>query len=212
MNIPAALVAGLLSGAAIATQFGAVSALLVETAVIAGPRRAAAAGLGVASVDFAYAALAVGTGAAARAVLASHEAELKAAAALALAFIAVRGLRSIIRDPPPPGAADSGRTLGATRGSLAARDQYLRFVVLTAINPLTIVYFASVATSVSLGGMPSRLVFVIGAGGASALWHLSLALAAGRAARRLTPAIQRVISIAGRLLVLAVAVRLALAV
>src|SRR3984957_17998923 len=129
MNVSAALVAGLLAGGAIATQFGAVSALLLETAVVAGPRRAAAAGLGVASVDFAYVALAVGAGAAARVVLASHEAELKATAALALMFIAVRGLRSIIRDPVEP-------RVGATRRSLPARDQYLRFVALTAINPL----------------------------------------------------------------------------
>src|SRR3984957_19972205 len=126
MNVSAALVAGLLAGGAIATQFGAVSALLLETAVVAGPRRAAAAGLGLASVDFAYAALAVGAGAAARVVLASHEAELKAAAALALMFIAVRGLRSIIRDPARPRAA-SEPTVHATRRSLPARAQYLRF-------------------------------------------------------------------------------------
>ena len=207
----AALVAGLVSGGAIATQFGAVSALLLETAVVAGPRRAAAAGLGVASVDLAYAALAGGAGAAARVGLASHEAELKAAATLALMFIAVRGLRSIIRDPARPRASASEPTIGATRRSLPAREQYLRFAALTAINPLTIVYFASVATSVSLGRVLSRFAFVIGAGGASAVWHLSLTLAAGHAGRRLTPAIQRVISIVGRLVVLAIAVRLALA-
>jgi threonine/homoserine/homoserine lactone efflux protein len=211
MNVPAALVAGLLSGGAIAAQFGAVSALLLETAVVAGPRRAAAAAIGVASVDCAYAALAVGAGAAARGVLASHEVELKAAAAPALMFIAVRGLRSIIRDPARLRAAASETTVGTTRRSPPARDQYLRFVALTAINPLTIVYFASVATSVSLGRVLSRFVFVIGAGGASVLWHLSLTLAAGHAGRRLTPAIQRAISIVGRLVVLAIAFRLALA-
>jgi threonine/homoserine/homoserine lactone efflux protein len=211
MNVPAALFAGLLAGGAIATQFGAVSALLLETAVVAGPRRAAAAGLGVASVDLAYAALAVGAGAAARVVLAGHEAELRAAAALALMFTAFRGIRSIIRDPARPRAAASEPTVGATRRSLPARDQYLRFVALTAINPLTIVYFASVATSVSLRGVPSRFAFVVGAGGASAVWHLSLSLAAGHVGRRLTPAIQRAISILGRLVVLTVAVRLALA-
>jgi threonine/homoserine/homoserine lactone efflux protein len=210
MNVPAALVAGLLSGAAIATQFGAVSALLLETAVVAGPRRAAAAGLGIASVDFVYAAFAVGAGAAGRVVLASHEADLKAAAAPALMFIAVRGLWSIIRDPARQWAATSETTVGATRQSLAARDQYLRFVALTAINPLTIVYFASVATSVSLGRALSRFAFVIGVGGASAVWHLSLTLAAGHAGLRLTPAIQRAISIVGRLVVLAIAVRLAI--
>jgi threonine/homoserine/homoserine lactone efflux protein len=211
MNVPAALVAGLLSGGAIATQFGAVSALLLETAVVAGPRRGAAAGLGVASVDFAYATLALGAGAGARVVLAGHEPELKAAAALALTFIAVRGLRSIGRDPARPRAAASEPKVRATRRSLPGSDQYLRFVALTAINPLTIVYFASVATSVSLAGVLSRFAFVIGVGCASAIWHLSLTLAAGHAGRRVTPPIQRAMSIVGRLVVLAIAIRLALA-
>ena len=38
MDIPDALEAGLIVGVVIATQFGAVSALLLETAVRAGPR------------------------------------------------------------------------------------------------------------------------------------------------------------------------------
>jgi threonine/homoserine/homoserine lactone efflux protein len=145
-------------------------------------------------------------------VLASHESELKAAAAVGLMFIAVRGLLSIVRDSARPRAAASEPSVATTRRSLPARDQYLRFVALTAINPLTIVYFASVATSVSLAGVPSRFAFVIAVGGASAAWHLSLTLAAGHAGRRLTPAVQRAISIAGRLVVLGIAIRLAVAV
>jgi predicted outer membrane lipoprotein len=69
MDIPEALGTGLIVGMMIATQFGVVSALLLETAVRAGPRAGAAAGAGVASVDMAYATGAVIAGGAARAGL-----------------------------------------------------------------------------------------------------------------------------------------------
>ena len=47
MDASAALIAGLAAGLAIAVQVGAVSLLLVETAVVAGPRVGIAAGMGV---------------------------------------------------------------------------------------------------------------------------------------------------------------------
>jgi hypothetical protein len=72
------------------------------------------------------------------------------------------------------------------------------------------VYFASVATSLSLNGFSARVAFVIGAGGASGIWQLFLALAAGYAGLRLTPPIRRAVAIAGRLAVLGVALRFAL--
>jgi threonine/homoserine/homoserine lactone efflux protein len=209
MSAGSALLAGLLAGAAIAMQFGAVSALLVETAITAGPRAGAAGGVGVATVDLCFAALAVVTGGAARAALAGHERELKAAAALTLAAIAARGLRSALRAPP----ADSARS-GAGRRSRAYGSppaEYARFVAITTINPLTIVSFASVASSLSLTGFSARLAFATGVGAASALWHLLLTLAAGHAGRRITPALQRAVTLTGRLVVLAVAVRLACA-
>jgi hypothetical protein len=53
---------------------------------------------------------------------------------------------------------------------------------------------------------------VIAAGVASAIWHLLLTLAAGHAGRWLTPPIQRAVAITGRLVVLGVAVRFALAI
>jgi arginine exporter protein ArgO len=211
MDATSALLAGLGSGAAIATQFGAVSALLVETAVAAGPRPGVAAGLGVATADLAFAAAAVAAGGAARAALAGHEAELRALAAITLATIAVRGLRSILRNPA---AADSARAYAAAsaRRASSSAKEYMRFVAITAINPLTIVYFASVAATLSLTGFASRVAFAVGAGTASAAWHASLTLVAGHAGRRITPAIQRAIGLAGRLIVIALAFRLALAV
>src|ERR1700683_756826 len=99
MDIPEALGAGLIVGVMIATQFGAVSALLLETAVRGGPRAGAAAALGVASVDMAYATGAVVAGGAARAGLAAHLAEVKAIAAVILALGGVHGLGALTRGP-----------------------------------------------------------------------------------------------------------------
>ena len=162
--------------------------------------------------DTAYAACAVTAGGAARAGLVAHQAEVKAAAAVILALVGARGLWAVTRDRP------SDRRVQATTLTLVPRPsdgpsaQYRRFVGLTAINPLTLVYFMSVTASLSLSGVAQRVAFVAGVGTASALWHLGLALFAGQAGRRLTPTIQRAVSVAGRLAVVVMAVRLAIAV
>jgi threonine/homoserine/homoserine lactone efflux protein len=212
MDIPEALGAGLIVGMVIATQFGAVGALLLETSARAGPRAGAAAGLGVASVDMAYATGAVVAGGAARAGLAAHQAEVKAVAAVILALVGVHGLWAVRRDSSRDHRAHAPTLGDLSRPFGAESTQYLRFVGLTAINPLTIVYFGSVTASLSLSGVAQGVAFVAGAGTASALWHLALSLAAGHAGRRFTPRIHRVVSIAGRLAVVVMAIRLAIAV
>jgi threonine/homoserine/homoserine lactone efflux protein len=211
MDATAAALAGFLSGLAIAMQFGAVSALLVETAMTEGPRAGAVAGLGVATVDLAFAAIAVIAGGAARAALTGHETELRAAAAVTLAGIAIPGLRSAVRDRSHSGPARAH--VGPSPPRRASRSaQYVRFLAITTVNPLTIVSFVSVAASLSLTGFLARVAFIIGVGAASAGWQLLLTLAAGHAGRRVTPAIQRAVAISGRLIVIAVAVRFALAI
>src|ERR1700749_1489998 len=118
MDVPDALGAGVIVGMVIATQFGAVSALLLETAVRAGPRAGAAAALGVASVDMAYATGAVLAGGAARAGLAAHLAEVRAVAAVMLALVGAHGLwalqrgRSRDRRAQAPTAGDLPRPFG----------------------------------------------------------------------------------------------------
>jgi arginine exporter protein ArgO len=141
-----------------------------------------------------------------------------------LAAVAIRGLRSVRRGRSrvEAGRAAGGRAaitaLGASltfstplprHGSPSA--EYVRFLAITTVNPLTIVSFASVAASLSLTGFLARVAFVTGVGAASASWQLSLTLAAGHACRRITPAMQRAVSIGGRLIVLGVAMRFALA-
>ena len=213
MHATTALLVGFLSGLGIAVQVGAVSLLLIDAALAAGPRAGAAGGMGVATVDLAYAVVAVAAGGAARTALGAHEAELRALAAVALSAIAVRGLRSLARGRSPSARGVAGARPGVNRGRrTSAPAQYLRFLAMTAVNPLTIVSFASVAASLSLSGFSARLAFVAGAGAASALWHLVLTLAAAHAGRRITPRIQRALAIGGRLVVLGLALRLALAI
>jgi threonine/homoserine/homoserine lactone efflux protein len=199
MDPTAALLAGLVAGIAIAMQVGAVSLLLIEASVVAGPRVGAAAGLGVATADLGYAAVAAAAGGAAGAALSSHESEIRIFAAAVLAAIAAHGLLRL-RTEPPARVAHEG----------AAGAHYLRFLAITGANPLTIASFAAVAAALSLDGPGAAVAFALGVGAASAAWHLVLTLAAGHAGRWVTPAIRRALAIGGRLVVLAIAAHLAL--
>jgi threonine/homoserine/homoserine lactone efflux protein len=196
MDPTAALLAGLIAGLAIAMQVGAVSLLLIEAAVTAGPRVGLAAGMGVATADFGYAAVAAAAGGAVGTVLSSHEGEIRVVAAAVLAAIALHGLARV-RDDPAPADVAPGR-------------HYLRFLAITGANPLTIASFAAVAAALSLDGPEAAAAFTVGVGTASAAWHMILSLAAGHAGRWITPRIRRGLAIGGRLVVLAIAARLAL--
>jgi threonine/homoserine/homoserine lactone efflux protein len=183
-------------------QVGVVSLLLVETAVVAGPRAGAAAGMGVATVDFGFAAIAAAAGGVTGPALAIHKGEIRAVGALVLAAIALHGLVALARErSPSPSAAATGGT---------PRAHYARFLAITAANPLTIASFAAVAAALTLDGPASAVAFALGAGGASAGWHLVLTVAAGHAGRWITPPIRRGLAIGGRLAVLAIAAHLAL--
>jgi threonine/homoserine/homoserine lactone efflux protein len=202
MHPTAALLSGLVAGLAIAMQVGAVSLLLIETAVTAGPRVGVAAGMGVATADLGFAAIAAGAGGAAGAVLSSHEADIRIVAAVALAAIALHGLA---RERRQRSDAERPAPAAGTPGA-----HYLRFLAITSANPLTIASFAAVAAALSLGGPLAAVAFAAGVGVASASWHGALTLAAGHAGRWMTPRIRRGLAIGGRLVVLAIAARLAL--
>jgi threonine/homoserine/homoserine lactone efflux protein len=206
MDPTAALLTGLTVGLLIAMQVGAVSLLLVEAAVVGGPRAGVTAGIGVATADLAFAAIAVAAGGAAGAALASHEAEIRLIAASILAAAASAGLLGLIRSRETAGGAEP---LDPARNSSAAAH-YARFLAITAANPLAIVSFAAVAATLSLDGSGAATAFVAGVGLASTAWHVMLALAAGHAGRSLTPRVRRGLAIGGRIGVLAIAARIAL--
>jgi threonine/homoserine/homoserine lactone efflux protein len=202
MDPTAALIAGLAAGLAIAMQVGAVSLLLVETAVARGTRVGIAAGMGVATVDLLFAAAAAAAGATAGAVLAAHESEIRLVAAASLAVIAVHGLIGLRRTA----VETSDQPVRAGR----ARSHFVRFFAITSANPLTIASFAAVAASLSLGNPSEAIAFTAGVGAASGGWHLVLSAAAGHAGRWITPRIQRGLAIGGRVAVLLIATHLAL--
>jgi threonine/homoserine/homoserine lactone efflux protein len=202
MDPTAALIAGLAAGLAIAMQVGAVSLLLVETAVVRGTRVGVAAGMGVATVDLLFAAAAAVAGATAGAMLSHHEGEIRLVAAATLAVIALHGLVAL--GSTPARAADD------PAGGAGPGAHYLRFLAITLVNPLTIASFAAVATSLPLGNPTAATAFAAGVGAASAGWHLVLTLAAGHAGRWITPRMQRGLAVGGRVAVLLLAAHLAL--
>lgn len=227
MDASAALLAGLAAGLAIAMQVGAVSLLLVEAAVVSGPRVGVAAGMGVATADLGFAAVAAAAGGAAGAALSSHETEIRLIAAIVIAAIAVHGLIALARERGGA-VATSGRSEAvATSGRCtelafdgsdavaashraAPRTHFARFLAITAANPLTIASFAAVAAALSLDGPAAAAAFAAGVGIASAAWHLVLSAAAGHAGRWMTPPVRTGFAVVGRLGVLAIAAHLAL--
>ena len=202
MDLTAALIAGLAAGLLIAMQVGAVSLLVVETAVTGGVRVGVAAGLGVATADLAFGAAAAVAGGTAGAVLSEHEMEIRLVAAATLVAIAVHGLIAMRRSRGEGAAADPEAD--------GARGHYLRFLAITSVNPLTIASFAAVATSLPLGNPAAATAFAAGVGGASAGWHVALTVAAGHAGRWITPRVQHALSVGGRVGVLLLAAHLAL--
>jgi threonine/homoserine/homoserine lactone efflux protein len=194
--------AGLLAGWGVAIPLGAIGVMVVDLGMRAGLRPAAAAAAGVATADFLYAAVAAAAGAAVAGALAPHAHALRLASAAVLAAVAVTGLRALHRRPAAVAAAPpSGRL-------------YLRFVALTSINPVTVAYFAALIAglpAVASAPLEGKVIFVAAAGIASLSWQLALAVAGAALHYRLPPSARVYTALAGNAIVLALAVRMALA-
>jgi threonine/homoserine/homoserine lactone efflux protein len=205
-SVVSAATAGVAAGLAVAVPLGAVSVLLVSEGMARGWRSAAAAASGIATVDVLYAAAAGVAGAAVSAALAGRETAVRMAAAAVLAAVAVRGLR---------GARETSSTLavvpgGEPGGQVWARS-YWRFVALTAVNPLTAVYFVALAAGLGdrLAG-PALAAFVAGVGAGSLAWQLLLAGLGAGAGTAVGPRGRRWTSVAGNVTVLCLAIAVAL--
>ena len=194
-----ALGAGALAGLGVALPLGAAGVLIVQEGVTGGWRPASAAATGVALVDGAYAVAAVAAGAAVTAALNGLERTVQLVGAGVLLAVAVRGLLALRTPPERGGPVPQVRVLR-------------RFVALTAVNPMTAVYF--VVLTAGLGNVvtdpPSRAAFAAGVLLASLAWQLTLAGAASLAGARLPSWLRMATSLAGHLLVVGYAVRLAL--
>ncbi|MGI9584802.1 MAG: LysE family transporter [Acidimicrobiia bacterium] len=196
-----AFFAGALAGYGIAIPVGAIALLIVQVGIKCGFRCAWSAGAGAATADLLYAGLAVVGGAAVAQVIESAGDGFRIASGLVLVGIAAWGLRSASK---PVVAAEVAMP---SRSELAGT--YARFLGLTAINPMTMVYFAAVVVGfgVSSGlSATGAVLFCIGAFLASLSWQTALAAVGATAGKRMTPRVQTIAMVLGNLLVLAIAI------
>jgi threonine/homoserine/homoserine lactone efflux protein len=186
-----AFVLGVLAGLSVAMPVGPVGVLLVRSGLVDGVRVAVGAACGVATVDLAYAVLAVAVGAPVSRVLGEHAALVRWVSAGVLVGVGVLGVAS---------AARASRETGPV-GTVAASPSraYLRFVGLTAVNPLTAITFTTIAVGLAaqVGGAGSVSAFVVGVGLASLAWQLALAVTSGLLGLRVPPSARRWVSMAG---------------
>ncbi|GAA1407272.1 LysE family transporter [Kitasatospora putterlickiae] len=202
-----ALLSGLLAGYGVAVPVGAISVLVVTLASRVSLGRGLAAALGVATADGLYALAAVLGGAAIAPVIAPAAGALETVAAGVLVLLAARGLWTTFRDhreadgAPPPSPDSPWRTYAALLG-------------LTLLNPLTVVYFTALVVGGHAGPGPLApgLAFALAAFAASASWQVLLATGGALLRRALTgPRARLLTGLAGHTVVLALALRLALA-
>lgn len=160
----ASFLAGVAAGYAIAIPVGAIGVLIVGLSARVSLRVGAAAGLGAATADGIYALLAVAGGAAVADVLAPVAGRLRWVAAVVLLGLAVATLRGAFRKP------GTGERAVPAGGVLRA---YTGVLVLTLLNPATVIYF--VALVIGRGDAGGGGWFVLGAFLASASWQLAIA-------------------------------------
>jgi arginine exporter protein ArgO len=201
-----ALLVGVAAGLGVALPLGAIGVLLLQEGMTGGRRAAMAAATGVATVDLVYAGVAVLAGGAVTEALAGREALVRWTGAIVLAGLAVRGLAGARRPAPD------------RRTRRPARDRpshpfssFLRFVGLTAINPLTAVYFTVLAAGLGqrVSGAAAATAFAIGVFVGSWAWQSVLGLAGSLAGARLPTRARTWTTIAGNGLVLIFAAVLA---
>lgn len=215
-----AFLAGLLAGLGVAVPLGAIGVLLVQEAITNGWHPAAAGATGVALVDLGYAVLAVSAGAAVTAVLAGHQRQVQVAGAAVLLLVVARGLLALRRTGGGSGSGAAGGIPGVTRNGAPVLVPptgspwrvLRRFVGLTALNPLTALYFVILTAGLGdrLGTAAARTWFVAGVFAASWAWQLVLAAVGTVTGARMPPWARTATSMAGYAVVTGYAVRLAL--
>jgi len=197
-----ALVEGGLAGYGIAIPVGAVAILIVNTAIQCGFPTGFMAGAGAATADFIYALIASLAGVAVAAALEPFAMPLRIASGLVLMALAVVGLI---------GVHNGSISASASTAECPPLTMYFRFLGITLINPLTVVYFTAFILgrgTAALGYSPfANAAFVLGAGLASLSWQSLLAALGGLAGRHLTARFRTFATVSGNLLVLVLGVR-----
>jgi len=165
--------AGATAGLAIAMPLGAIGLLLLRLGMLHGFRSAAAGALAVGSVDLAYCAASVTIGSKVSPLIESWGAAPMVVSGIVVIGIGAMQLVTARREPVANAVPLASRSASAGQ-PLAI---YGRFFALTALNPLTLLYFIALAgvLASTTSGMGSKVAFVAGTGAASISWQLGLA-------------------------------------
>ena len=185
---------GAIAGLGIAMPLGAIGVLIIRLGMTRGFRAAAAAALGTATVDGTYCAFAMLAGAGLAGTVASWG---NAPVYVSGAVVVAIGIVQLVQTFRGPGGPQSG-------APPSSRSVYARFVSLTALNPVTVVYFVALAGALAghQTDTTSRLAFILGAGAGSAAWGLTLAAGGALLHRAATPRTTHMLGVAGSLVVI----------
>lgn len=207
MDVLSSLAAGVVAGFGVAAPLGAIGLLLLREGLAAGFRAAAPAAFAVALVDTVYCTLAVFAGAAAAPLAASWGSLPAVAGGTALILLGLAGIRQTCRGVPRPAAAAGAPAPApaeaeAKRRAVRAakhRGRFALFVALTAVNPVTLLYFAALAAGLRdlLTPPAGPAAFITGVAAASLSWQLGLVFSGAFLRGRASPAVQRGLSLAG---------------
>lgn len=224
--------AGLAAGLGIALPLGAIGVLILREGVERGIRAAGVAALAVATVDFGYALLAVVIGERIADALSGVERVVQVVGALALTAVVIIGAGDLLRSVRGrervhlhvggPGRAATDGTRSSTHPETQSPDlielpvgygtTFLRFVGLTAINPMTAVYFVALTAGLAqrLAGPGAGTAFAVGVFVGSLAWQVVLAIGGATAGSRMSERVRVGVSLTGYAIVAGYAVKLAL--
>lgn len=195
-----ALLKGVLAGYGIAIPVGAIAVLIVQVGIRCGFWCAASAGAGAATADLTYSVIAVTAGTALAGSIESLQDPLRLVSGGVLALIGIFGLYRGRHEPPSPNIALPNRTDYAAT--------YAKFLGLTLINPLTIVYFAAFILGSGLAEdltATGAALFVTGAFLASLSWQTLIAGLGALARHRLPEKFRIGAILVGNLLIITMA-------
>lgn len=197
-----ALASGLAAGLGLAAPLGVVGVLLIREGLERGLRAGAPAAAGVAFVDALYCVIAVLAGAVVAPVVSSWGSIPSLVGGVVLVLIGVHGAVRSWRE------GDASAADAVTFASRTGPRRFLLFVGLTAINPATLLYFAAVtvALGAALTNLAAASAFVIGVAAASFCWQLGLVVVGTLLRTRITRRAQRLLSLGGFSMVIALGI------
>lgn len=196
---------GALAGYGIAMPVGPITILIVEMSLRRGFSHGFIAGAGAAVVDFLFAGLTTLAGEMLAPILTPYAVGLRVASALVLIGWGVWGF---------------WRTRRLTREEESKSEMkqrhlhvFVQFLGLTAINPLTLIFFSALILGRGMGDvftLVEKASFVLGVGLASFSWQTILAVFGATLRRTLSPRLQLLFSLLGNLVVIVLGLRVLL--